>query len=394
MHFTFSLRYLLLFMLAIHDMLACAQLFTISNLPTQRQLPVANIHCMLQDSEGYMWYGTTGGGLCRDDGYQVVTLGKRHVAALSDNNVTCLAEDARHGICIGTQRGLYRVDKTNYSLLSLLSGRYASQSVSALFVDREGRLWVGLAGEVLRLSADGKLEKTYVLRLKGKRASVDCFGVDVDGKLFVGLKEGGICRYDFKADRWMACPWDYDYPPTKICIRGNDFLVGTWGGGIVSYSPRSGHCTSQTATLGTELKRQVLDIYRDKRQGLCWVTTMDDFFVYRYEGGQLRSLPLGGLLPDYRKILDQIVEDRDGNVWVAGFMPSTFIVSANVANIQRYEVGGMRTLTHYPLLADRVVADGGRYWIWQGRYGLTLYDPATDRVADAGGMRFARCIEK
>ena len=33
-----------------------------TELPTQGQLPVANIHCLLQDSEGYMWYGTEAAG--------------------------------------------------------------------------------------------------------------------------------------------------------------------------------------------------------------------------------------------------------------------------------------------------------------------------------------------
>ena len=53
-----------------------------TELPTQGQLPVANIHRLLQDGEGYMWYGTEGGGLCRDDGYDVDVFrsGRPHAA--------------------------------------------------------------------------------------------------------------------------------------------------------------------------------------------------------------------------------------------------------------------------------------------------------------------------
>lgn len=41
---------------------ALAQPMRVTELPTQGQLPVAHIHRMLQDREGYMWYGTEGGG--------------------------------------------------------------------------------------------------------------------------------------------------------------------------------------------------------------------------------------------------------------------------------------------------------------------------------------------
>ncbi|MEQ3233321.1 hypothetical protein [Bacteroides cellulosilyticus] len=41
-----------------------------TELHTQELLPVAHIHRIFQDSEGYMWYATEGGGLCRDNGYQ------------------------------------------------------------------------------------------------------------------------------------------------------------------------------------------------------------------------------------------------------------------------------------------------------------------------------------
>jgi ligand-binding sensor domain-containing protein len=65
------LKNFLIIVFAIVSMETNAQLFTATDLPTQNQLPVANVHCILQDKEGYMWYGTTGGGLCRDDGYQI-----------------------------------------------------------------------------------------------------------------------------------------------------------------------------------------------------------------------------------------------------------------------------------------------------------------------------------
>lgn len=390
------LKHLLMLVFVIVSMNALAQMFTATGLPTQKQLPVANIHCILQDEEGYMWYGTTGGGLCRDDGYRIDVFNSycQSPSMMMDNNVLCLAEDARHGICVGTSHGLFRIDKTDYHVDKLLESTYGNRKIKTLMSDSKGFLWIGIDEMVLKMSCQGALVKVYPMSWHGKPAAVSCFAEDDKGTVIVGMWQGGIARYDAKKDKFQPCRWDYEYSPAKIVAKGNDIFVGTWGGGIVEYDMNTGNLSLQPSTMGDTYKQQILDLYCDKRQGLYWVTTMNDFFVYQNKNGKLVSLPLNNLLPRYGKILDEIEEDRDGNIWVAGFMPRTFILSSNVENAKRFEVSGISSLTHYPLLADRVVADGRYYWIWQGRYGLALYDATTEKVVDAGGKRFERCIEK
>lgn len=145
------LKHLFIFIFAIISMIAKAQLFTATALPTQNQLPVANIHCILQDEEGYMWYGTTGGGLCRDNGYQIDVFSSYNVnsSAMMDNNISCLAEDARHGICVGTSHGLFRIDKTDYHVEKLLQDSYGNSKIKVLMSDSKGFLWVGIDELVL-----------------------------------------------------------------------------------------------------------------------------------------------------------------------------------------------------------------------------------------------------
>lgn len=99
------------------------------------------------------------------------------------------------------------------------------------------------------------------------------------------------------------------------------------------------------------------------------------------------------LSPGY-KILDGLCEDRFGNIWVAGFTPHTFIVSYSAQSIIRETVPAMNQLTGFPLLPDRMVADGHGFWIWQGRMGLMYYDPRISHLYEAGGMQFYRCICK
>ena len=67
----------------------------VRNLPNSEQLPTKELLCIFQDSEGYMWYGTEGGGLCRDDGYTVKVFRSdfKNPGILENNSVTCITED-------------------------------------------------------------------------------------------------------------------------------------------------------------------------------------------------------------------------------------------------------------------------------------------------------------
>ena len=90
-----------------------AQGFSYHPLPTQQQLPAANVNVVMQDSEGYMWYGTAGGGICMDDGYKVFaynseTTGK---GVMENDEVTCMAEDHHGKIWFGTRGGTYYINK-------------------------------------------------------------------------------------------------------------------------------------------------------------------------------------------------------------------------------------------------------------------------------------------
>src|SRR6056297_1289784 len=67
-------------------------------------LPQATIYCMIQDSRGYLWLGTDGGGLCRFDGKTFETY--KHEDGLSGNVIRSLFEDEQGNIWIGTDKGL------------------------------------------------------------------------------------------------------------------------------------------------------------------------------------------------------------------------------------------------------------------------------------------------
>ena len=83
----------------------------------QRPLSVADglvsneVNCILQDSKGFLWFGTNNG-LSRYDGYtfKQYKSNYQHPLFFSNNAIRSLAEDQTNGLWVGTLMGLNFID--------------------------------------------------------------------------------------------------------------------------------------------------------------------------------------------------------------------------------------------------------------------------------------------
>ncbi len=362
-------------------------MFTAHPLPTQSLLPVATVHCIFQDSEGYMWYGTTGGGLCRDNGYQVDVF---QPYEQSSNNITCITEDNLGNIWFGTEKQLYKLDKHTYQQKTIFPNK--ETNVSSLFFDSRKNIWVTTTEGIYCINPANNHTLFHEKDIKHASHLME----DHLHRIWIVAWDGAPCRYDASHKKIIKMHWNYPYGACRMIedVAQNGFWVATWGGGIVFYDMKTMHIIPQPKTALSRNMAHCLDMIIDKKQGLLWVTTMDNLYLYRREGHQLIPTSTSSFLSPDRKILDGMCEDRFGNIWVAGFMPHSFIVSNPMQFIKREIVPGISAQTGYPLLADRMVADGEGYWIWQGRVGLMYWQPQSSQLKEAGGSRISRCIAK
>lgn len=396
---------------------ASAQQVVVTELPTQKLLPVAHIHRMLQDSEGYMWYATEGGGLCRDNGYQIDVFRSdlKTPNLLSSNDITCLTEDNDHHIWFGTKRGLYKLDKSDYSITEITNKELQKQNIDAIRAVQDGTIWISAESMIFHYSNKGEFIKSYLSQWNERRQNVADFYEDSQHRLWVMQWWGGLLTYNPATDSFQPHPWSCDASPTQMLEdkENNCYWIATWGKGIVRMSipPSSVHSSEllvyelQPATLEetdrNPHKAQILGMQRDSRQNMLWVAAMDDLYAYRIVDNQLQAVPTDSFLPEGKKILDRIIKDRSDNLWVPGYSPHSFILSFDSNKIKRFPTSAMSAITGYPVMADRTIKEGDYYWIWQGRTGLSLYHPFSEKISfssdfpqDAGKYYIIKCIEQ
>lgn len=161
------------------------------SLPNREQLSSDKVLYVMQDSEGFLWYATDGGGVCRDDGRQVDVFRSdaEHPDLLGSNTVVCLAETGRR-IVIGTTHGANVLDKKDYRISRLTE--VDDKRVDDIIVTADGHLWLTANKKVYEYSPAGKLLRTldagdkYIFRLHETP----------QGQLLCTQWEGGTLRLD------------------------------------------------------------------------------------------------------------------------------------------------------------------------------------------------------
>ena len=225
--------FLLLSCLSVVTFAVSAQQHRVLSLPRIEQLSSQRVLMVMQDSEGYLWYATEGGGLCRDDGRQITVFRSdaEHPDLLGSNDVASIVEAAGRYIIIGTFHGAYVLDKRDYSISHLTD--VDDKRVDDIIVDHDGHWWLTANKKVYKYTADGQLQKTYDAGDK----YIARLHEDKQGRLWASQWEGTLLQFD--GEQFMEAPWTIDAQPTSIDdddTTGN-LLIGTIGMGVVRYNP-------------------------------------------------------------------------------------------------------------------------------------------------------------
>lgn len=161
-------------------------------LPNHEQLSSERVLQVIQDSEGFLWYATEGGGVCRDDGRQIIVFRSdaEHPDLIGSNDVACLAEAVGRYILIGTFHGACVLDKQDYSIRKLVD--VDDKRVDDIIVSKNGHWWLTSNKKIYEYSDEGKLLNVY----PGGDKYIFRLHEDQQGRIWGIEWEGGMLRLD------------------------------------------------------------------------------------------------------------------------------------------------------------------------------------------------------
>ena len=358
--------------------------YVLTELPTQQQLPVANVHCIYQDSEGFMWYGTRGGGLCRDNGYHIdVFRSDRFHKDLigQSNDITSIAESADGRIIFSTKEGLYLLDKSNYSI-RMADERLAGYSTGPVLVASDSTVWVCSGRKVLHYDPHLKPLAVYPSLWKGKEVWASRMMEDSRHRIWVTQWDGGVVCYNPNSDHFEEKYWPEGIIPSNL-VEDPDahcFWIGTWGKGVMKYLPEAETTELDPCSYPEENSSLIIHLNMDRKSHRLWASTMYGLLAYDIRNGRLSAVDLSAVLPKGMSIIDNSTFDAQGNLWVSGFSPHTFILSRPDMSILKNSFPDISAQWNYRPFIWNSVRESDWLWLGQDRKQMSLYNTKTGTI--------------
>ena len=286
----------LLWILAFTNSWVFSQKLQFKNYTVADGLPQSQVHSILQDSQGYIWFATAGGA-CRYDG-------------------------------------------VTYKVFDSQSGLPKGSIVYDIYEDRRGRIWFALvSGGIAYYDPslpEGSQIKTFALKTDLPEVGrVFCISEDPQGSLWFGADSATLLRYDgntFVKIKLIENARD-EIVRTILSKPDGSLWVGLLEGGLFLYS----HGTWKHFTVEDGLvSNSIFELTMDRR-GNVWAST-------RHGLSKITMLPDGTLTfenvtPEhgfYDVDAYSLMFSRDGTLWVG----------TNGHGVLRYRGGKFYPVTH------------------------------------------------
>lgn len=258
---------------------------------TEQGLSQSTVHAILQDQQGFMWFGTEGG-LNKFDGYSftVYKHDPDNSQSLSDNLIQSMYEDRDGLLWIGTSVGLDRFDPKNGTFLHYPqdftgSPDLSGQLIPVIFQAQSGILWVGInGGGLAALNLTTNQFTIYKHSPEDPQSlssnSIDTIYEDQSGELWIGT-DAGLDLYDKTTAKFV--PY-FQQVTSSSPIIGDVavFAIYEDGQGTLWFGTKNG-------------------LYQ-------WNRAEDQFSVYRHDPNDLNSLSDDSVTC--------ILEDSRGVLWL------------------------------------------------------------------------------
>lgn len=312
------------------------------------------VYSILQDSRGFMWFGTQDG-LNKYDGYQftVYRYNPNDPTSLSDNEIFVVHEDRNGTLWIGTGNGLNRLDREQGKFVRYFHDPENPDSLSnntvwSIYEDNSGNLWIGTDGGGLNRFDPQRETFVHYQHNPNNPNSLSHNSVwpiyqDQTGILWIGTDGGGLNRFDIEQNK------------------------------LTHYHPDAQNLES--------LSNFITSIYED-HTGTLWIGTSGG--LHQFDRQQKTFVHYFHDPDDPNTLSHNAVwalsEDREGHLWIATDGGGLNLYDRKQKQFLHYQHDPQTptSLSHNAIMS--IYQDGaGSIWVGTGGGGLNQFNPLQDK---------------
>ena len=286
-----------------------SQAYNFRNYSVKDGVAQSQVYGLLQDSRGFLWMATRGGGITRFDGTNFKTFSVRD--GLINNYVFCIKEDSENNLWIGTNDGLSKyngITFTNYKP----SGNNQVW-IQEIAIDKKGKKWLATNEGVLVFENGKFINVTSQLNIK--KTVINAIHVDNYDNIWYGTSEGlykinnGKQGYSI-VKKGKNTKFIYNSITTIKEDQKGNIWIGTYGNGVFKFD---GYQFSRLDSNEILNKQTVLDIFFDQHDNVWMATLSKGIAQYNTVAKSTTWLSENeGLSNNHVRA---IIQDNSGNFW-------------------------------------------------------------------------------
>ncbi len=337
--------------------------------------------CSLQDTKGFLWFGTKDG-LDRFDGYsfKIFRNAPDDSSSIGNNFIHCLYEDPLGILWVGTENGLYKYDAVTESF-TLMKGT-ADGPIRDIRMDTNGNLWY-IWGFTLSRHNAKKNETIQYPIVQHFEATSLC--IASDQTLWISTTSGFIQKYNAAKDSFSS--YDvFSHSPTAVnkwvervyAISGGKILVGTSNQGAKLFDIQT-NTYKDILTYNTNKIEIFVRNFVQTSPEECWIGTESGIYIYTLVSGHVTNLQKK--YNDPYSISDNavycFVKDKEGSIWAGTYFGGVNYYRQQHTSFKKF----------FPRLNENSISGNvvreihqdhfGNLWIGTEDAGLNKYDTAT-----------------
>ncbi len=310
------------------------------NITPEMGLSQATIQCILQDSKGFLWFGTEDG-LNKYDGYNftIYRHNEKDSTSISDNFIWELYEDSDNNLWIGTSNGgLNRFDREKNIFVHYRNNPSDPRSISqddirTIYEDNHKNLWIGTNNGGLNMfnRADETFtnyKHSFTNENSLSHNSIRDIVEDNYGNLWIGTNGGGLNKFNLATGNFThftVTPGSFNsisgnFIWSLLIDRQGIIWIGVDSRGLnrLNLQTMEFKSFSHESDNDNSIINNNITSIKEDQNGLLWIGTENGLSIFNREENKFMNITNDPLRPTSlsNNLIRSILEDHSGLIWI------------------------------------------------------------------------------
>lgn len=349
------------------------------------------VNCILQDSKGFMWFGTNNG-LCRFDGYEFKAYKSNYLnpQLLTNNLIRCMAEDKNNRLWIGTIRGVNMLD-LHTGKLTLFDHAIKNYDINAIVVSADNVVYFGTSNGLYYFNEDIHTFDRIELGNQANTSNwnyIKTIYIDSKNYMWIGGWENGYLVYNLNTGHFVDYPYlkDKDNLIVNYIYEDSEYNIwlSTWDKYGV-WRIENPHQPSQSKLTNFQIRKSkrssffpvVYAIQEEPIKGNIFLATSDGIQIIEYPNRYAMNVIVDET--NSTKISSEEIYtlyiDRTNLIWYSTFGLGVNTLSVEQIHFKPYNLSSILGEDHLHSSVTSVYQDGsGLIWLGLNSFVLGLFD--------------------